>query len=285
MTDIGSSIMVASMIVGMLTVPAASKTINSSSTVSADLPNISSSDTLPEEVSTNSSSESFTRRVETAFQEFETTISSESAETSVESADSRLDIQKTPEQTVWKLKSSEGQLVITQSSSQTVEEVETPYGSLKTKRVNGGVQENFEGSSREKVESAAEELRSLMYQKKNKIEQRKTRTQVDQYSRNIEIEGINKSKDFVVIDSQMSRQISLEDWKISDEVKSHEFGSVSIPAEGELVVYSDSQAEVEAEEEEGVNHVYDTNIAWNQESSGDTATLWKNGEEVAEKSY
>lgn len=285
MADIGSSIMVASMIVGMLTVPAASKTINSSNSISTDMPDISSSDTVPEEVSTNSSSESFTRRVETAFQEFETTISSESAETSVESADSRLDIEKSPEKTVWTLESSQGQLKIIQSSSKTVEEVETPYGSLKTTKINGGVQESFEGSDREKVESAAEELRVLMDEKKNQIEQQRTQTQVDQYSQNIEIEEINKSEDFVVIESQMQRQISIEGWKISDEVKSHEFEEISIPAGGKLIVHSDSEDEVGAEEKEGVNRAYDTNIVWNQESSGDTATLWKNGEGVAEKSY
>jgi len=285
MTDIGSSIMVASMIVGVLTVPAASKSIDSSSSISTDMPDISSSDTVPEEVSTNSSSDSFKRSVETAFQEFETSISSESAETSVESADSRLNIEKSPEQTVWKLESSQGRLKITQSSSKTVEEIETPYGSLKTTRINGGVRESFEGSNREKVENAAEELRNLMDEKKNQIEQQRTQTQVDQYSQNIEIEEINKSEDFVVLNNQMSREVSLEGWEISDEVKSHEFGDVSIPAEGELVVYRDSESEVSAEEGDGVSHVYDTNIVWNQESSGDTATLWKNGEEVAEKSY
>ena len=273
------------MIVGMLTVPAASKTIDSSKSISADMPDISGSNTVPEEVSTNSSSDSFTRRVETAFQEFETRISSESAETSVESADARLEIEKSPEQTVWKLESSSGQLEITQTSFKTVEEVETPYGSLKTTKVNGGVQERFEGSDREKVESAAKELRNLMEEKKDQIKQQRTQTQVEHYSQNIEIEEINKSEDFVVLNNQMAREVNLEGWKISDEVKSHEFGDVSIPAEGELVVYRDSAEEVGAEEEEGVNRAYGSDIVWNQESSGDTATLWKDGEVVAEKSY
>lgn len=289
MTDIGSSIMVASMIVGMLTVPAASKSIGSSNGISADVPDISSVDKVPEEVSTNSTSDSFTRRVETAFQEFETTISSESAETSVESADSRLSVERSPEKTTWRLESSQGQLTITQSSSKTVEEVETPYGSLKTVRVNGGVRESFEGSDRERVESAAEELRNLMSQKKKQIQQQQTETQVSQYSQNIEVEEINQEEDYVVVSSDMSREINLEGWKISDEVKSYEFGEVSIPAGGKLVVYSDAESElgsqVDVEDGENVNQVYDTNIAWNQESSGDTATLWKNGEEVAQRSY
>lgn len=285
MADIGSSMMVASMIVGMLTVPAASQTIDSSNSISENLPNISSSDTVPEEVSTNSSSESFTRRVETAFQEFETSISSESAETSVESADSRLDIQKSPEETVWKLETSQGNLEITRTSTKTVEEVETPYGSLKTTRINGGVQENFEGSDREKVKTAAEDLRSLMEQKKEEIQQQKTQTQIDQYSQNLQIVEINKSEDFVVLNNQMSREISVEGWKISDEVKSHEFGDASIPSGGELIIYRDSKSEIGTEEKEGVNHAYGTDIVWNQESSGDTATISKDGEVIAEKSY
>jgi len=273
------------MIVGMLTVPAASKTIDSSNSISTNMPDISSSDTVPEEVSTNTSSDSFTRKVETAFQEFETTISSGSAETSVESADSRLEIERSPEQTVWSLESSKGQLRIIQTSTRTVEEVQTPHGSLKTTRINGGIQETFEGSSREKVENTAEELRDLMDQKKNQIEQKQTQNQISQYNQNIEIRTINKSQDFVVLKNSMSRQISLEGWKISDEVKSHEFDEISIPAEGNLVVYSGSENEVGEQEKEDTKEVYDTNIAWNQESSGDTATLLKHGEVVAQKSY
>lgn len=282
MADIGSSIMVASMIVGMLTVPAASKTIDSSNSISTDMPDISDSNTVPEEVSTNTSSDSFTRRVETAFQEFQTSISSESAETSVESADSRLDIEKSPEKTVWKLESSRGQLKIIQSSSKTVEEVETPFGSLKTTRINGGVRESFEGSDREKVENAAEELRNLMDEKKNQIEQQRTQTQVDQYSQNIEIE-VNATTDYVVIDNQMSRNLDLEGWKLTDEVGEYEFGSTQVPSEGTLYVYTDSKQDLDVEEKEDSNYIYDSGIAWN--NNGDTATLWKDGEGVAEKSY
>lgn len=285
MADISSSIMVASMIVGILTVPAASKTIDSSNSISANIPDISSSDNVPEEVSTNSSSDSFTRRVETAFQEFKTTIRSGSAETSVVSADSRLSIQKSPEKTTWILESSQGRLRIVQSSSKTVEEVETPYGSLKTVRVNGGVRESFEGTDREKVESAAKELRDLMNQKKNQIEEQQTQVQVNQYSQNLEIVSVNGSEDFVEIESSFSRDIDLEDWKLTDNAGEYTFESAEIPANGKLYVYTETGEEAGASEEDGASYVYDSNLAWNLESSGDTATLWKNGEVVAEKSY
>lgn len=283
MTDIGSSIMVASMIVGMLTVPAASKTINSSNGLSTDLPNISSSNSIPEKVSTNSSSDSFTRKVETAFQEFETTVSSESAETSVESADSRLEIKKSPEGTSWTLESSQGQLKIRRSASKTVEKVETPFGSLKTVRANGGVSEKFEGADRQKVEESAEDLRQLMEDKKNAIEQQRTRTQKEQYSQNIDIKEINETKDYVVIENRMSRTVDLEGWKLTDEVGSYDFNSATIPSEGKLYVYTDSEDELDLEEKDGASYVYDSGIAWNQGT--DTATLWKNGEEVAKKGY
>lgn len=283
MTDIGSSILVASMIVGMLTVPAASETIQSSNSVSADIPNISGSDSVPEEVSTNSSADSFSRKVETAFQEFRTTVTSSSVTTSVESADSRLRIQKTPSETRWVLESSTGSLVVTRSSSRTVEKVETPYGSLKTVEENGAVRESFKGSDRQKVESVAEDLRQLMKDRKKQIEQQRKQTVSDQYSQGIEIESVDGSADYVVIESSMSRTVDLEGWKLTDNAGEYEFGSAEIPPGGTLYVYTSEEDELEVDEEEDASYVYNSGLAWNQDH--DTATLWRNGEEVAEKSY
>lgn len=283
MADIASSVMVASMIVGMLTIPAASKTIDSFAPVSADLPNISSSDNVPKQISTESSSDSFSRSVETAFQEFETHITSESAETSVESAGSSLEIEKSPEETVWKLESSKGKLVVKKSASKTIEKVETPYGSLTTSRENGGVRESFEGSKREKVESLAEDLRNLMEDKRQQIEKQRTKSQVQQYRNNIEIVSVDGSKDYVEVRNSFSRAISLKGWKLTDEVGEYEFESAEIPSEGTLYIYSDSEEELDIEEEDGAEYVYGSDIAWN--AGSDTATLWKNGEKVAEKGY
>lgn len=290
MTDIGSSIMVASMIVGMLTVPAASTSIDGSNNVSESIPDISGSENVPKEVSTNTSSSSFTRTVETAFQEFSTQVSSESAKTSVESANSRLQIEKNPEKTVWELESSEGTLRIERSSSKTVEKVETPYGSLETTRINGGVRESFEGSNREQVEEVAENLREMMEEKREEIEERKTETVSDRYSRSIEIEKVNGSADFVKIRSTSSREIDLDGWKLTDNAGEATFGeeeldSVELPPEGVVYVYTSSEDEAEVSEDDDAVYVYDSGLAWNTRSSGDTATLWRNGEEVAQKSY
>lgn len=290
MTDIGSSIMVASMIVGMLTVPAASKTINSSNPVLTDLPNISGSESVPKQVVTNSSSDSFTRKVETAFNEFETRITSERAKTSVESAGSSLNIEKSPEETVWKLRSSKGDLVVKKSSSKTVEKVETPQGTLKTVRQNGGVAESFEGADREAVEDTAQELRELMEDRKNKIEQRRTKTVSGQYARSLEIQEVNGSNDFVKIKSSSSQQIDLDGWKLSEDHGEVTFGedgfkSAQIPPNGELYVYSETEDKADVEEEEDAIYLYDSGLGWDSRSNGDVATLWNNGEKVAEKGY
>lgn len=285
MTDIGSSIVVASMIVGMLTIPAASKTINSSSGVSADLPNISSSNSIPKQVSTNSSPDSFTRRVETAFQEFTTEVSSESVKTSVESAGSRLKIQKKPSGTSWTLESSPGKLVITKSPSKTVEKVETPYGSLKKVREDGGTRESFEGSDRQKVEEIAQKLREEMKDRKQDIQNQRKASETNQYSRSIEIDEINRTEDYLVITNDMSMAVDLEGWELTDDSDTgvYKFKDAEIPANGELYVYRKESSEHDVEEKEGANYVYDSGLNWNRYH--DTATLWKDGSKVAEKSY
>lgn len=282
MADISSSVMVASMIVGILTVPAASQTIDASDSVSADLPNISDSESVPEQVSTETTSDSFSRTVETAFREFETVISQDSAETSLESPGSSLEIEKSPEKTTWTFESSLGRLVVERTPSRTVERVETPQGTLEKVQVDGGISRNFEGADREKVEETAEELRDLMEQKKKQIEQRREKTVAEQYERNLEIE-IDAPEDFVIIENQGSSAVNLDGWKLSDEARSYKFESVSVPAEGKLYAYTDSEEELELEEKEEAEYVYNTDVVWNDD--GDTATLSTNGEEVAVKSY
>lgn len=285
MTDIGSTLMAASLIVGMITIPAASQSIDGTQTITEDIPDISEGENIPEKVSTNSSSDSFTREVSTAFQEFRTEISSDVTRISLEDPGSSLNVERRPEQTVWTLESPEGDLEIVRSSSEHTVTVETPQGTLKEERVNGGVNEEFNGVNRHEVEQTKEDLKSVMEEKREQINKRSQETETKQYSQSISLsvqpEG---NSEHVAIRNEFSRPINLEDWKLTDRGNyEHRFGDVQIPAGETLYAYYNPEEDVETVDEDAVN-VYETGVIFNQ--GGDEAVVYNaEGVEVARESY
>ncbi len=281
MSSIYHAALAASVLVGMLSIPAASQSMGEIDSVSGDLPNVSSSESTPKRVVTETDEDSFTRTVETAFQEFSTEISPGSVETSLENPGSRLEVDRSPGQTTWNLETSAGKLVVKQSPDRTVERTETPSGTLVLEEADGTVTTEFEGSNRSSVEEASRELRDLMEQKKQDIQEQRNRMKRNALP-DVRIManestasgfGDNDAEHVVLVNRERSA-VNLEGWTISDPASSHEFGSVTLESGERLRVYS---GDVDAK-------VSETGIAWND--GGDTATLVDAaGRKIAEKTY
>lgn len=283
MADLGSSALLASIFVGMLTIPAASQTIDTSKAVSGDIPNISAStEQLPQSESTSTTSNSFTRTVSTAFQNFTTRVTSSEAQTSLESSDVHYEVIQESNKKRWVLETSDGRLVIEQNPSEEVETVETPYGTLET-ATSGGQSQSFQGSDRERVEEIRSELKELMESKRKEVEEMNADLERERYRRALSLEVNEKTPEHVVIQNGMSQPVSLDEWELSNNNPDFHDFDTEIPAESELHAYSEDKGDLNVTEEEGITYVYDTGLTW--EDGGDTATLWKDNREIIVESY
>ncbi len=284
MADLGSSALLASMVVGMLTIPAASQTVETTEAVSGDMPNISAStEQLPQQRSTSTTSDSFTRTVSTAFQNFSTEITSSRAQTALESSDMSYEVVQESDGKKWILETSDGRLVIKQTPSKEVEKVETPYGTLKTVK-SGGQTQSFEGSDRERVEEIRSELKELMKDKRKEVREMSNDLKKQRYRRALSLEVNEETPEHVVIENSMSQPVSLDGWELSNNNPDfYDEFDTEIPAESELHVYTGEQEDLNVTEQEEVNYVYDSGLTW--EDGGDTATLWKDNQKVVVESY
>lgn len=284
MTDLSTSLVMASVVVGLLTVPAASETINSSKTVSEDLPQISGSNGTAKEVVTTSGSDSISRKVETALKKFETSVSSDKASTSLETPTADFSVEQESDEKKWVLETSKGELEISRSPDSIVETVETPQGTLVKKSENGETTEKFNGKDREKVEEIRSELRSLMKQKKQELEERASKTRATHYSDSLELSINETAPEHVTIRNTGSSEINLTGWKLfNNNPESFEL-TASLETGQKLHVFTEDEKDLEIDEKEDDLYLYDSGLTW--ENTGDTATLkTPGGEEVVTRSY
>ncbi len=283
MTDLGTSALLASIFVGMLTIPAASQTIDTTEAVSGDMPNISAStERLPQQESTSTTADSFTRTVSTAFQNFSARVTSSRAQTSLESSDVRYKVVQESDGKKWVLETSDGRLVIKQTPSEEVERVETPYGTLETVMSNGQSQ-SFKGSDREEVEEIRSKLKELMENKRKEVEEMNDKMERERYERALSLEVNEETPEHVVIENSMSRPVNLDGWELSNNNPDFHSFEAEIPAESELYAYTREKDDLNVTEKEGTAYVYGTDLTW--EDGGDTATLWKDNQEIIVESY
>ncbi len=283
MTTITEAALAASVLVGLLSIPSVSQTTTPTGAFSGDMPSVSGSDTAPKEVTTTTGPALFHRTVETAFSTFETEISDSEADIVLEDTGSRLEVHRSPSSTTWMLTTPTGTLEVAEKGSQKLETVSTPAGTLERVIDNGRVREDFTGANREEVEEAREQLRNEMEEMKKEMEERSVEMRNDQYRATLSINVSADSPEYAVIRNSGSSPVDVEGWTLSDNAGTHVLGDVSVPANGELYVYTEETGEVEPVDEEAVN-VYDSNLAWNQDS--DTATLEDSeGNEVESYSY
>jgi|GEM_PF-2071814 len=285
MTDIGSSLLAASIMIGMISVPVASQTVDDVETFSDDLPSISDDELVQENEVTNQTSERFTRQISTAFQEIKTEVTSEGAETLVRDAETELSIERSPEATVWMLETPEANLEVETTATETVRTVETPQGTLEKRTVQGGTSENFDGADRQKVEAEMERLEEVMESKKEEVEEVSEEATSDHYGQKLGLEVQPEGEsEHVIIENKGTESIDLDGWQISDRGNYHyDFEDVELSGGSKLYLYTNEKEDVETEDGEGIN-LYDSGILWNQQ--GDEARLkGSEGEELVTESY
>lgn len=286
MADLATSAAAASLLVGLMTIPAASTTLDSSATVSDQLPDISERNSSPVEVSRKTSSSGFQASIQTAFDRFSLETSHASAEAELEQPTSRLKVERSPSTTSWILTTSSGTLEIKKSSTGVTETVKTASGTLEIRRENGAVSRSFEGESKDEVLSAYHELRSLMEQKKQEMDEKRqrleegSRPEMEVIANKSTAEGFgNNTREHAVIVNNGLSEVKLQGWTLEDDSSSFELPAYTL-APGERVnVYSKDKETLGTE-----GGIYDSSLGWND--NGDVATLSnRKGEEVAEIGY
>ncbi|MFB6245619.1 MAG: lamin tail domain-containing protein [Candidatus Nanohaloarchaea archaeon] len=286
MTSISQAAVAASVIVGLVSVPAVSQTTDSTrSAVESGVPNVSSG-RMPSEVSFRSTEDGFHGSLQTAVTDFSSYISPGSANASLESSSARVEVERTPESTVWTMNTPSGDLRLESSATSEIEVVETPYGTLRTRISGGDVSRTFEGENRSRVKEISRSLRSRLEEKREVMKQKAGRFgkrpgassgSVDLVANASTASGYgNNSLEHVLIVNEGS-SINIDGWEISNNNPSgYEFGSNVLEPGERLKVYTQEVDEQEA--------VTGTGLTW--ENGGDKATL-KNAENetVAVASY
>jgi archaellum component FlaF (FlaF/FlaG flagellin family) len=268
--------MLASVLVGMLSIPAASQSLDVSQPVVEDIDNISASGQNPESVQESFGPETYQKTVKTAFEEFRTTIEGDSSRMVESDPETRVEVETSPGIKTFSLDTPEGSIEKTYSSGKVREKVETPEGTLVTERRHGTSKVDFEGSSREKVESKASELRDKLQDRIEEIRER-TNTTSTSSSHDIEVEIKPEGNESITLTS--STEVDLDGWNVSDEAgNAYTFEQRTLDAGDSVTLYS-------GEGEDNESAVYwGRSRIWND--AGDTAYVHNSeGRKVLEKSY
>ncbi|MFB6143699.1 MAG: lamin tail domain-containing protein [Candidatus Nanohaloarchaea archaeon] len=287
MADLATSAAVASLIVGLLTIPAASKTVDGSATTVSQLPDVSADNATPREVSRSVSSSGFQARIETAFNRFALHASPGSATAQLESPGARLKVERQPSKTTWTLTTSSGKLEVTKTPEGVTEKVNSPGGTLKVSRKNGAITRSFTGSDRSEVMASYHDLRALMEQKKQELDsKRETLEETTEPKISVEVNSStasgfgNETREFAVIRNRGLSGVNLSGWTLSDNSGSFRFDKVTIAPGEKLRLYTEDREKLDLKEEA----IYGTDLGWN--TGGDTATLRnRKGEVVAKAAY
>ncbi|MBC5792947.1 MAG: lamin tail domain-containing protein [Nanohaloarchaea archaeon] len=286
MADIGTSVTLASVIVGMLAIPAASQSLGEGQDLISSPPNISANSETPRQVSVNRTTDGITKSIQTAIQSFKAKVGSEGASAKLQGPSTSLEVNREPGKTVWKLKSSEGTLELVKSSTKTQKTVETSEGTLKITKADGKTSRSFEGTSRKQLKKSMETLETKMEQKleeaRGKINATTTHQENGQtiVQTGLEISVSPETPEYITIKNSGEFR-NLEGWKLqNNNPDTHEFGNLELNASESIRVYT--------AEDEDINYtgraVYDTGLSW--EDGGDTVTLRKPDEtKAAEKTY
>lgn len=277
MTSISQAAVAASVLVGLVSIPAASSSVNMQGAFNEDLPSTSDTQQVPREVERATTEDGFFTEVETAFNRFSSHTTPDRANASLENPRADLKVSRTPSKTSWKLKTATGTLTIEKTSSTVREVTETSEGTLKKIERNGAVKTSFEGKDRTSVEQTYMGLRDMLEKKRNRLE-KKTQEVVEKTRPDVEVtvnETTADDPEYALIRNMETEPVNLKGWKLTDEVTSYEFGDLTLEAGESLRAMSN-------DEWQGFEG---TGIAWNN-NGPETATLKdKNGREVDSSSY
>lgn len=283
MATISQAAIAASLLVGLLSVPVASQTVEISDSVSSNLSQISGSSEVPSEVSISTSPDGFAATIKSAFSRFTTQIEPGAVNASLENPSSAFEVRRTTSGTEWMLSTSEGTLTVEETANKQLEEVSTPQGTLRISTVDGTTSEEFSGQNRDQVEQTRHELQQLLEQKKQELDDRRQQLRMRGMA-DVEVvvnQTTAKSPEYVVLFNKDFEPVDIGGWRIQDEASEHTFESVTIGPRERLHVYSAEESEVEDPVSPAV---FNTGISWND--NGDTATLFTDkGLEVDKESY
>lgn len=283
MTSVTEAAMAASVIVGMISLPAVSQV----PPAPQQMPNLTEK-TPSKEVVRQSSPDGFTATISTAFQDFRTAIGANSANASLESSQARLEVEKRPSSTTWILTAPAGKMTLERQPTKVVETVETPSGTLQTIRNNGAVRERFKGSNRSRVESSASTLRKLMEKKRQDMMEKRKQVAPSGTKESPDIDLIanestasgfgDNDREHVVIVNQGSDTAVLDGHTLrNDNPDTYEFDELEVEPGERVRVYSNDPEDVPE------NSVTGTGLTW--ANSGDTASLLEDDYLVVEKGY
>jgi hypothetical protein len=287
MADIANAAILASLVVGMVSIPAASGSIDSQNSIAEPVENISSTESVPTEESTELDTDSFTRTVSTAFSSFRTSIESGEVQGQLETTQSDLRLEKDAGSVTWTLETPQGRLEVEQTSTGVTEITETPQGTLTEETDNGAYSTRFEGSDREAVEETSEELRDMMEEKRQEYLQKSDRMRTEQYRQGINLDVAPETPEKAIIRNEMDQSLDLEGWEVANNNPDRDELNVTLESGQELHLYSaeedDEELENVTENDEDI-YVYGSGLTW--EDGGDTATLFDSqGNEVERYSY
>lgn len=277
MASIYEAAVMASILVGMVSIPSASGDLEVAKSVSGNLSAISSSEVPTSEVSRVTAG-GFYREVQNAFQSFRATTTSSRTNITLDSPGSELEVVRESGRKEFILESPSGRLELTLTPESRVTTVTTPEGTLVTSEENGKVSEEFTGSDREAVEQTAANLRELLQEKRSAVEeQAESMRQASLPDVNLEIEP--EGDEYVRLQSLENTEIDLDGWTIRDgSGTEYEFGDVALAPGDTLTLYTgdgqDSSGEL----------YWGTSSVWNND--GDTATLEDStGNIIVEETY
>lgn len=277
MPTIYDAVVLASVVVGLVTVPAASQTIDGSASATGDFVS-KSLDSSPRNTETTVGPEGFHHRLKTAFSSFREDISPGNTEVKLETPSTTFTIDSEPGMKETELVSDSGKLTVRRTDSKIVEKTETPEGVLRRVKKHGKVTESFSGSSRDSVEETRRELKALMEEHRKKAMNRSEKLEQSKLP-DIGLSVSPEDGEHVTITNEEGRKLSLEGWKLEDASgTTFTFPDVDLPPGESLKVYTSEGKNSGNELHWGTSNV------WN--NGGDTATLFNSkGEKLAEKSY
>lgn len=268
--------MLASVLVGMLSIPAASQSIDLSKPVVSDVDNISNSGQNPRTVEKSVGPETYEKTVQTAFEKFQTTISGDSSEVVRSNPDREVRIETAPGVRTFSLETPSGSIEKTYASGKITEKVSTPNGVLVQEQQHGTTSVDFEGSNRKKVEQTAQELRDRLQTQVEKLRQRSnTSSSTADYSVSVEVQP--EGNESISITSEDA--VDLEGWNVTDESgNTYTFHNRTLGSGETVTLYSGDGIDNETAVYWGSSRI------WND--AGDTAYIYDStGEKVVEKSY
>lgn len=281
MTTVTQAALAASVLVGLVSIPAVSKTAMPQEAEAGEIPEVSEQNT-GREVIKSVSPDGFHASVSTAFEEFMTNVNSEEANATLETPTSDLSMEKTSQGVRWKLSTSRGALEIHSSHDKVVEKTETPQGTLKIVQHDGTTTRKFRGANRTAVESSRATLKRMLEKKKQELHQKREllekEYEVEAKLNDTLVEGSSDDGEHALIINRDTEAVNLEGWTLHESGEGNRtLPSIKLQPGEKLKLYSGSESELGDEE----NAIFDFTSAW---ASDDEIRLYNSRGDLVDRS-